>query len=97
MQQILRWRPPVPNNLPHVLDADDTVGGYRLPKGTVVLQNSWAIERDPELYDDLDAFDPERYLGNAYGFKPGAEAQCRAEGRKAKYAFGGGRRQCPGD
>ncbi|KAK7924227.1 hypothetical protein PG985_006281 [Apiospora marii] len=95
--EILRWRPPTPNNLPHVLDADDTVGGYHLPKGTVVLQNSWAIERDPELYDDPDAFDPERYLGNAFGVKPGVEARCRAEGRKPNYAFGGGRRQCPGD
>ncbi|KAK7970174.1 cytochrome P450 [Apiospora saccharicola] len=95
--EILRWRPPTPNNLPHVLEADDTVGGYRLIKGTVVLQNTWAIERDPELYDDPDAFDPERYLENAYGVKPGVEAQCRAEGRKPNYAFGGGRRQCPGD
>ncbi|KAK8055747.1 Cytochrome P450 [Apiospora rasikravindrae] len=95
--EILRWRPPAPNNLPHVLDADDTVGGYHLPKGTVVLQNTWAIERDPELYYDPDAFDPERYLVNAYGVKPSVEAQCRAEGRKPNYAFGSGRRQCPGD
>lgn len=73
------------------------MGRYRLPKGAVVLQNSWAIERDPELYDDPDAFDPERYLGNAYGVKPGVEAQCRAEGRKPNYAFGSSRRQCPGD
>ncbi|KAK6865460.1 hypothetical protein PG995_001988 [Apiospora arundinis] len=95
--EVLRWRPPAPSNLPHVLDADDTVGGYRLPKGTVVLQNVWAIEHDPELYEDPDVFDPERYLGNAYGVKPSAEDQSRAEGRKPTYAFGSGRRQCPGD
>ncbi|KAK7940750.1 cytochrome P450 [Apiospora aurea] len=95
--EILRWRPPAPNNLPHVLDADDTVGGYHLPKGTVVLQNTWAIERDPELYSDPDEFNPERYIGNVYGVKPSAKARCRAEGRKPNYAFGSGRRQCPGD
>ncbi|KAK8050089.1 hypothetical protein PG994_011819 [Apiospora phragmitis] len=58
--EILRWRPPAPNNLPHVLDADDTVGGYHLPKGTILLQNTWAIERDPEIYHEPDVFDPER-------------------------------------
>ncbi|KAK8088537.1 cytochrome P450 [Apiospora hydei] len=71
---------------------------WRVPSAqrTVVLHNTWAIERDPELYHDPDTFDPERYLSNIYGVKPSAEARCRAEGRKPNYAFGSGRRQCPG-
>lgn len=79
-----------------MLEADDTFGGWRIPKGTVVLQNSWGILHDPEIYESPESFNPERYLENPYGTKQSAE-ECRAEGRKTTYTFGGGRRQCPGD
>ncbi|ORY66548.1 cytochrome P450 [Pseudomassariella vexata] len=92
----LRWRPATPTTLPHVLDADDTIGGYHLKQGTVLLQNTWAITHDPKDYDHPEEFDPSRYLDNPYGTKRPAEAS-QAEGRKQVYVFGTGRRQCPGD
>ncbi|KAH6638978.1 cytochrome P450 [Boeremia exigua] len=94
--EILRWRPVVTINLPHTLDADDTFRGYFLPKGTVLLQNIWSDSHDPALYPSPDTFNPERYLANPYGTTLPAE-KCKAEGRKVSYAFGSGRRSCPGN
>lgn len=83
-------------NLPHTTSADDTYRGYFIPAGTVILQNIWIDAHDPSLYLSPDTFNPERYLTNPYGTKMSAE-QCQAEGRKQSYAFGSGRRQCPGN
>lgn len=82
--------------LPHLLDADDTIGGYRLSKGTVLLQNSWAITHDPSHYVEPESYSPERFLDNPWGTKQNPDAM-QAQGRKPTYAFGSGRRQCPGE
>lgn len=78
------------------MDEDDTVDGYFIPKGTVVLGNAWAVQHDPEAYESPESFDPDRFLQNSYGTRGSAE-EAQAEGRKQLYCFGSGRRQCPGD
>jgi len=40
----------------------DPVRGVRIPKGVVVMIASWAVNRDPQNYDDPDSFLPERFL-----------------------------------
>lgn len=35
--ETLRWRPIAPFGLPHVLSADDSYGGYDIPKGTMCI------------------------------------------------------------
>ncbi|KAJ4993526.1 cytochrome P450, partial [Stagonosporopsis vannaccii] len=94
--EILRWRPVAAINLPHTLDAPDTFRGYHIPAGTVILQNIWIDSHDPSLFPSPDTFDPDRYLANPYGTALSAE-ECQAQGRKLVYAFGSGRRQCPGN
>jgi cytochrome P450 len=37
--------------------------GYRIPKGTNIAINHWALHHDPSAWDDVDRFIPERYLG----------------------------------
>ena len=61
-----------------------------------MLQNNWAIQNDPAYFDDPEAFRPERYLANPCGTRIGA-ADAQAQGRRAVYTFGVGRRQCPGE
>lgn len=78
------------------MDEDDTVNGYFIPKGTVVLGNAWSAQYDPNAYELPEIFDPDRFLRNPYGTKATAE-EAQAEGRKQLYCFGSGRRQCPGD
>lgn len=52
--------------IPHAIDQrDDEYMGYRIPKGSTVLANHWAIDLDEDVYeqDALD-FRPSRWLEN---------------------------------
>ncbi|KAL2531815.1 Cytochrome [Abeliophyllum distichum] len=56
---------------------------YDVPRGTILLVNSWAIHRDPKVWDDPTSFNPERFEGK------------EVETHKLM-PFGMGRRACPG-
>ncbi|MEM6993203.1 MAG: cytochrome P450 [Myxococcota bacterium] len=67
--------------------ADDVIGGYRIPKGTIVAVSPWGLHKSPKLWKNPERFDPERFSPE------------RSEGRN-KYAFlpfGGGPRVCIGN
>ncbi|OIT00557.1 PREDICTED: cytochrome P450 93A3-like [Nicotiana attenuata] len=66
---------------------DCCIGGYLVPGNTRLLVNTWAINRDPQYWENPLEFLPERFLkdkldvrGQHYHFLP----------------FGSGRRGCPG-
>lgn len=48
---------------------------------------------DHEYYDSPEEFQPERFIKNEFGFKDNRGA---SEGLRKTYAFGAGRRICPG-
>ncbi|KAL2208559.1 putative cytochrome P450 oxidoreductase [Sarocladium strictum] len=82
-----RWMPLSPLGVPHATLADDIYNGYRIPAGSVVYANAWAMSRDDKVYSSPDSFSPERYL-------PVSE-----NGRDEPLPdgpFGFGRRVCPG-
>ncbi|KAL5511417.1 hypothetical protein ACEPAH_4633 [Sanghuangporus vaninii] len=88
MKELLRWHVSAPQSLPHMLKEDDEYDGYYLPKGAIVLGNSWGILHDPALYPDPMEFKPERYFD--------AEDRLDFSAKDpADYAFGYGRRACP--
>jgi len=64
--EVLRWRPTFPIAIPHLLrsDSDDVYNGYRIPAGSMVIGNSWAILHDENVYPDPTSFKPERFLKN---------------------------------
>ncbi len=62
------------------------IDGVRLPKGTMVILSQWVIHRLPDLWDDPDAFVPERW--------DPANDQKVPSG--AYFPFGGGPRICIG-
>ncbi|THU99260.1 cytochrome P450, partial [Dendrothele bispora CBS 962.96] len=102
VREILRWRPVTvdPIGLQHMSIADDVYEGYFIPKGTLVIFNVWAMNRDPELYgEDYDAFRPERFLDETllktsgeYKLKP-VHPATKGEGH---VTYGFGRRICVG-
>ena len=68
-------------------EKDITVGGFRIPKGTVVVRNGAFASMDPDNFTDPDKFLPERWLR-------GHEARHNADsfanipfGHGARYSF----------
>jgi cytochrome P450 len=65
---------------------DVEIGGYHLPKGTIVLMSQWVMHRDPRYFDDPTRFRPERWAGDFGKRLP----------KFAYFPFGGGPRHCIG-
>jgi len=84
-----RWFNVLPFSLPRFLYREDTYRGYRIPAGTLVLPNTWAIMHDTAAYGaDALQFNPERFL------KDGKIDPSVLSPKAAN--FGYGRRICPG-
>ncbi|CAL5012837.1 unnamed protein product [Urochloa decumbens] len=87
VKETMRVHPIVPLLVPRVAREDAAVGGYDIPKGTLVLVNVWTIGRDPALWDKPEEFTPERFVGRKIDVK-GQDFEL--------LPFGSGRRMCPG-
>ncbi|KAJ7114009.1 cytochrome P450 [Mycena epipterygia] len=87
VKEVLRWRSVTPIAIPHFLDVEDEYKGYRLPAGSIVMPNAWAILHDETVYPEPYAFKPERFLLDG---KPNPAVQ------NPEAAFGFGRRVCSG-
>ncbi|KAH9970771.1 cytochrome P450 [Russula compacta] len=73
--------------IPHAATEDNIYNGFLIPKGAIVIPNSWAILHDPVLYPEPDVFRPERFLdpdGNLHN------------DLTLVSGFGYGKRICPG-
>ncbi|KAF7336122.1 Cytochrome P450 [Mycena venus] len=88
VKEVLRWRNVTPIAFPHYIAVDDEYRGYRIPAGSLVIGNTWAILHDKEMYADPHSFNPERFLLDGK-LNPAVRDPETA-------AFGFGRRICPG-
>ncbi|KAL2669767.1 hypothetical protein Neosp_015212 [[Neocosmospora] mangrovei] len=63
VKESVRWKPIIAETgIPHALTRDDEFEGYRIPAGTVVTYNHWAISNDPGQYEQPERFWPERFM-----------------------------------
>ena len=86
MKESLRLNAPVTVLSRQALE-DTDLGGYFIPKGTIVLIQPEAVHRNPAVWADPDRFDPERFTPQ------------RAEDKVHRFAwfpFGGGVHKCIG-
>jgi cytochrome P450 len=67
--------------------ADDIVGGYRIPKGALVVVSPYVTHRHPGFWKDPTRFDPDRF----------GAAQSEARHKLAYFPFGAGPRFCIGE
>ncbi|PBK75563.1 cytochrome P450 [Armillaria solidipes] len=87
-----RFRPVAPVAVPHGMLAAEEYHGYMIPKGATIFVNTWGIFHDPDVYDEPEVFNPDRYLLTEHGTKPGVDDSAF----RSTLAFGSGRRICPG-
>ncbi|EIW84464.1 cytochrome P450 [Coniophora puteana RWD-64-598 SS2] len=85
-RETLRWHPVAPLAVPHSATNDDMYKDWYIPKDTVVIANVWAMSQNPEKYPSPSSFKPERFLDGKGGLTDDS----------LTYAFGFGRRICPG-
>jgi cytochrome P450 len=65
VEEIFRWRHPVPGGIAHATTKDDEYQGYRIPKGSIVIPYFDAMRQDESLFDAPNKFRPERWLGKS--------------------------------
>ncbi|KAJ4965858.1 hypothetical protein NE237_017707 [Protea cynaroides] len=85
VNETLRLFPVTPLLVPHMTSEECSIGGYDVPRRTIVLVNAWVVHRDSKLWLEPTSFKPERFQG--------------IEGEREGYKFipfGLGRRSCPG-
>lgn len=86
LMEVERLWPPISLCQRGVVETVD-VCGHRLPPGTLVLYSPWVTHRLPDVFDEPDRFDPQRF------------APPREEHKRTPYGlvgFGGGPRLCIG-
>ncbi|KAG1858561.1 cytochrome P450 [Suillus subluteus] len=95
LREVLRWYPPIPLGMAHATTTDDTYGGYFIPKGSsyesglhrLIYSSIRALSRDEDIFPDASRFDPTRHLT--------ADGKLK-DNFVHHFAFGHGRRVCPG-
>ncbi|EIW53210.1 cytochrome P450 [Trametes versicolor FP-101664 SS1] len=88
VRELNRWHVVAPIAIPRSALEDDEYNGYCIPKGSIIIPNLWAFSRDPDVYPDPEAFNPDRFLKDGEFFTGALDPH--------SYIFGFGRRICPG-
>jgi cytochrome P450 len=84
-KESLRLYPPAAVMLRSAI-RNTTIGGYRVPRGTVVLISPYGLHRRPDAFPDPERFDPDRFAKENEQKLP----------KHAFLPFGGGQHVCVG-
>ncbi|XP_021941664.1 probable cytochrome P450 304a1 [Zootermopsis nevadensis] len=87
LREVMRKETLVPLSLLHRATEDTELGGYNIPKDTIMIVNLWSFHNDPDFWGDPEAFRPERFLDE------------RGQLLKKDYSlpFSAGKRLCAGE
>ncbi|XP_076330670.1 cytochrome P450 2U1-like [Tachypleus tridentatus] len=62
LYEVQRWQTIVPLGVLRQAREDTSIQGYSIPKGTVVVNNIWAVHNDPRYWKNPSEFFPEHFL-----------------------------------
>ncbi|HEY5032248.1 MAG TPA: cytochrome P450 [Actinomycetes bacterium] len=94
LDEALRLYPPAWVVTRRVL-ADDVLAGVPVPAGALLIMSTYALHRNPAVWDRPDAFDPDRFAQPASAGSAGS-AGSSGGGRRGYLPFGAGPRMCVG-
>ncbi|KAK7037695.1 hypothetical protein VNI00_010921 [Paramarasmius palmivorus] len=94
LKEVLRCRSPAPIGVPHSPSEDIHCQNYLIPKGSVVFGNLHGLHLDPKRFPEPHKFLPERWLHPMNG--ESVKLNDVPDPSRDLYAFGWGRRYCPG-
>lgn len=83
--ETLRLHPPAPGQ-GRIAIKEDTLGGYHVPAGTLVVGSTYAMHRHPDYWTEPEVFDPSRFSPEKVKDRP----------RFLYLPFGAGQRVCIG-
>ncbi|XP_060084169.1 cytochrome P450 1A1-like [Ylistrum balloti] len=89
MLEVLRTAATLPMAVPHGTLRDVTFRGYLIPQNTAIFFDVYGTSFDPDLWDNPDEFDPERFLK-----MDGTLDQAKVD---MTVSFGFGKRRCLGE
>ncbi|CAH1798005.1 unnamed protein product [Owenia fusiformis] len=87
--EVLRCHPALPLAMPHTNLHDDTINGYQIPAGTMVMPNIHAAHHDEKHWKDPFDFNPERFID--------VDGQIDKVKSAFVIPFSMGKRVCPGE
>lgn len=91
VRETFRMHPAGPFLIPHESLRATTINGYHIPARTRVFINTHGLGRNPEIWDDVEEFRPERHWlgeGSRVEISHGADFKI--------LPFSAGKRKCPG-
>nr|BAL05163.1 cytochrome P450 [Phanerodontia chrysosporium] len=93
VKEIERVHNPFWLGTPHVSTEDFSYRGYKIPKDTAVILNTYTMHHDSQRYPNPEKFDPDRYIDDE---RSSAESAKLADPyQRDHWTFGAGRRICP--
>ncbi|KAF8079355.1 cytochrome P450, partial [Lyophyllum atratum] len=88
VRETTRWRPLTPTGVPHRPREDDVYEGYSIPKDTICIPNTWALDHDTDVHGpDAEECRPERHLDARGQLLPSVPDSTMEEGH-VTYGFG---------
>jgi len=86
IEESLRLYPPAYSTSRKAIAADE-IGGYYIPANAVIFVSSFVMHRHPDFWENVEAFDPERFTPERSANRPPF----------VYFPFGGGPRLCIGN
>ncbi|KAI9026497.1 cytochrome P450 [Phycomyces nitens] len=93
LRENIRFRCVTNFGIPHYTANDVNILGYHIPKNTVLISSMYAMHMNSSIYEDPEKFIPERFLNMTKSWTASSSGSIQ---ERDMYAFGWGRRICPG-